>query len=242
MGCRTNRLRSVTAQAPRFAEPVICLITDRRRLIAAGGGGAHWREALSEQLRGAIAGGVDIVQIRERDLAARALTAVVRGCLAAAAGTRTRVVVNDRLDVALAAGADGIHLREGSLSIRQVRGVAPADFLVGQSVHSAASAVLAREADYLIAGHVFDTPSKPGLAPLGCQGLADVVNGAGECPVWAVGGISPSTTAAVRGAGARGVALIGALAPNVPIDEVAITVQQMVTNLRFSFDSPDRQP
>src|SRR5437899_11261308 len=95
----------------------ICLVTDRRRLVPASTPDHEARRCLLAQLRHAVHAGVDLIQIRERDLDAAALAVLVRDVLAAARGTPTRVVVNDRLDVALACGADGVHLRSDSISV-----------------------------------------------------------------------------------------------------------------------------
>ena len=71
--------------------PALCLVTDRRRLAAALGiAGEPWQPALVQQITGAIAGGVDVVQIREPDLDDRVLTAIARDCLRAAAGAQAR--------------------------------------------------------------------------------------------------------------------------------------------------------
>src|SRR5215475_11409968 len=113
---------------------MICLVTDRRRLCADAETGAQ-RACLSAQVRYAVEAGVDLVQVRERDLEAANLAALVAECLAIAKGTRTRVVVNDRIDVALACGAHGVHLRGDSIPIHAARTLAPTGFLIGRSVH-----------------------------------------------------------------------------------------------------------
>src|SRR5262245_14552294 len=106
--------RRQASQPPR---PTLCLVTDRRRLAAARGiPGDGRRPARLQQIEGAIAGGIDVVQLRERDLDDGVLAALARDCLRAAAGTRSRLVVNDRVDVALACGAHGVHLREDGLA------------------------------------------------------------------------------------------------------------------------------
>lgn len=168
------------------------------------------RACLLEQLRCAIDAGVDVVQVRERDLEAGALFGLVDAMVAATRGTRTRIVVNDRLDVALAAGADGVHLRGDSVPPAAVRRVAPKGFLVGCSVHAAEDAAFLRgEADYLIAGTVWSTPSKPLNHPLiGADGLAAIAARA-RVPVLAIGGVSVDRFDEVAAAGAAGVAAIG---------------------------------
>jgi thiamine-phosphate diphosphorylase len=186
-------------------DPVLCLITDRRR------DGASWERALVERVAAAAREGVHLVQIRERDLEGGPLTRLVSACLDAVRGTRTRILVNDRLDVALAAHAHGVHLRGDSFSAVRARGSAPAPFLLGRSVHSLADAVAATRdggLDYLIFGTVFDTASKPGRPPAGLDGLAAVAR-ATPLPVLAIGGITRGRIDDVMAAGASGVAAIG---------------------------------
>ena len=188
---------------------ILCLVTDRRRLYAAGAFDAA-RRCMAEQARRAVEAGIDLVQIRERDLEASELLALVSDVVRLTRGTTTRVVVNDRLDVALAAGADGVHLRADSLPPRGARSIAPTGFLIGCSVHRLDEAVhVAPEVDYLIAGTVFPTPSKPEADPLlGVDGLAAIA-GAVSVPVLAIGGMSIERIGQIAEAGAAGVAAIG---------------------------------
>lgn len=192
----------------------MCLVTDRARL----GGRAAKVDALAAlvaQVGAAARGGVDLVQIRERDLPARDLLDLVGRCLDAAQGTGARVVVNDRLDVALACGAHGVHLRGDSPEAARVRTIAPAGFVVGRSVHGEAEAVAAAARgglDYLILGTVFESASKPPRHPLlrleDCGRVARAV----DLPVLAIGGITLDRVPAVLRAGAAGVAAIGLFA------------------------------
>jgi len=94
----------------RDPKPILCYVTDRRGLADAHGGDSE--VALAAAIRRAVAAHVDAVQIREKDLAARALAECVRGGVAEARGSATKIIVNDRLDVALATGAAGVHLGE----------------------------------------------------------------------------------------------------------------------------------
>ncbi len=195
---------------------MLCLVTDRRR------------RAPVEQAREAADAGVDIIHVREPDLEAAELAALVSAIVDVTRGSRTRVVVNDRLDVALACGAAGVHLREESMAAVRVRAIAPASFLIGRSIHSEA---LAREsanaADYVIAGTVFPTRSKPGLQKfLGLDGLAHVV-AALQVPVLAIGGMSVDRVSEVAKAGAAGLAAIGLFADaQRPIKEVVEALRE----------------
>src|SRR6185436_6072105 len=168
----------------------ICLVTDRRRLSGGRAALADARRCLVAQARHAVAAGIHLIQLRERDLEAADLAAVARDLLAVTRGSGTRLVVNDRLDVALACGADGIHLRGDSIPVAAARRLAPEGFLIGRSVHGVDDADRAAGADYLIAGTVFPTASKPASQPLlGLEGLRTIVSAA-QVPVLAIGGIT----------------------------------------------------
>ncbi len=207
---------------------MLCLVTDRRR-----------RPPVAQAAEAAAAG-VDLVHVRERDLDAAALSTLVAGVVAATRGSSTRVVVNDRLDVAIACGADGVHLRGDSIPPARARTMAPAGFLVGCSVRSVSEAIAAgRHADYLVAGTVFPTASKPGLEHLlGLTGLAAIAS-AVAVPVLAIGGVSVERAGAVAAAGAGGLAAI------TLFTETERPIKEVVRILRERFNitggsSPDR--
>ena len=215
----------------------ICLVTDRRRLGAAvGAGPAGWAAALEQQVRAAAAAGVDLVQVREPDLDAAGLVTLVLQLVAASAGTRARIVVNDRMDVALAAGAAGVHLKERSFRPSDARAIAPKEFLIGCSIHGAATAAERIDAQYLMAGTVLPTRSKPEAKLLGWEGLAAVVAAAGATPVLAIGGIDLPSLSLVASSGAAGVAAVGAFIPTAGQD-IYEFVQKRVIDMRLGFDS-----
>jgi thiamine-phosphate pyrophosphorylase len=186
------------------------LVTDRRRLSGSSADFDRARDCLVRQAKHAIDARIDVLQIRERDLEGAMLASLVSEIVALARGTHSRVVVNERLDVALACGAAGVHLPADSIAPARARAIAPPGFVVGRSIHSVQEAVaLAREVDYLIAGTVWPSDSKGEEAPLlGISGLIAVVRNAGV-PVLAIGGVRVDRIAAVRTAGAAGVAAIG---------------------------------
>ena len=221
--------------------PIVCLVTDRRRLCEGCDEDAAER-CLIAQFTEAVAAGVDLLQIRERDLEARRLLAIVVQAVALTRGTPTRVVVNDRVDVALAAGADGVHLRSDSLAAEAVSRIAPPDFLVGRSVHSADEAARAADVDYLIAGTVFASASKTGEAvePLGESGLAAIV-AAAHVPVIAIGGMTLESVPGVAATGAAGFAAIGAFLGNTRPCRRA-SLREFVKAARTRFDSVKTPP
>ena len=224
----------------------ICLVTDRRRLVRGGAADADARRCLLEQARCAVEAGVDLIQVRERDLEAAALAALVADLLAITRRTPTRIVVNDRLDVALGAGADGVHLRADSISVADARRLAPAGFLVGRSVHDVAEAAAAADADYLVAGTVFPSRSKEGSHRLlGLDGLRAIVSSV-PAPVLAIGGVAAGHLDAVAAAGAAGIAGIGIFMRAA--DEVetagcgAYDLRAVIADARSRFDRVNTAP
>jgi len=160
-----------------------------------------------------LAAGLRAVQLREKDLETRDLLALADTLREATQRHGARLIVNDRADVALAAGADGVQRTHASLPVSALRGLAPAGFLVGASVHSEAEArdAAAQGADFIVFGPVYDTASKRRYGPP--QGLAalEAVTRAVDRPVLAVGGLTPERVPEVLAAGAAGVAVIGAI-------------------------------
>ena len=168
---------------------ILCLVTHGERIAARfGAAGRAVEDLLVAQVRDAADAGVELVQIRELDLDTRDLCRLVERCLDAASRPATRIVVNDRADVAIATGADGVHLRADSYAAGRVRAIAPAGFIVGRSVHDpveAGAVAAAGSVDYLIAGTVFASPSKPpGHSTSGIEGFAAAAAPPGPCRCW----------------------------------------------------------
>ena len=225
---------------------MICLVTDRRRLAVAGATAEAAADCLVEQIRHAVDAGVDLVQVREPDLEAGALAAIVSRLLAVTRGSSTRLVVNDQIDVALACGADGVHLRGDSNATADARRLAPPGFLIGRSVHAAGEAIAAAAADYLIAGTVFPSASKPDGTPLlGIEGLRAIV-AAVDRPVLAIGGMAGGRIGEAAAAGAAGFAAIGLFMASHPDAEGGgcrvAELRQIVKNARSRFDRLNTTP
>lgn len=215
----------------------ICLVTDRRRLGGAvRAAPAEWLRQLERQVRAAADAGIDLIQVREPDLEGRTLLELVERLLAACRDASVRVVVNDRLDVAVAAGAAGVHLRERSFGCQEARRMAPAGFLVGRSIHRTGPIGEQLEADYLLAGTVQTSLSKPGATLLGWQGLASVVLAAAGRPVLGIGGLDVRSIPLLAATGAVGLAAIGAFIPPDG-EELVEFVQKRVMKMRLAFDS-----
>jgi thiamine-phosphate diphosphorylase len=189
------------------AIPRLHLVSDRRLCDLS---------ALPTVIERAVAGGVDAVHLREKDLPAGELVDAARA-LRLAAGDAS-LFVNDRVDVALISGAQGVQLGESGISVRDARSLIGDRQLIGRSVHDVEGARLAAEdgADFAIAGHVYETASKAGQAGRGPRFIASI---AAVCPlpIIAIGGITPERVAEVLAAGAHGVAVIsGILKSNDP--------------------------
>jgi thiamine-phosphate pyrophosphorylase len=157
--------------------------------------------------------GLPTVQAREKDLGAEELAVLCRRLRELTRDHGARLIVNERVDVALSVAADGVQRTHASLPVDHIRNIAGRRLSIGASVHSLEEAVEAevRGADWITFGPVYDTPSKRRWgAPQGLDRLGKVA-AAVRIPVIAIGGITPDRVAAVRGAGARGVAVIAAI-------------------------------
>jgi thiamine-phosphate pyrophosphorylase len=168
-----------------------CYVTDRRQ-----------GDLLTHVVR-AVASGVDMIQVREKDLSGAELFDLVCNVREAATGTSTKVLVNGRLDIALITGIDGVHLPGDGLPAAQVR---PHVRTLGISCHSTEEATQAERdgGDYIIFGPVFETPGKKAVGIEALRRVAAAV----KIPVLAIGGITSENTPAVLEAGASGIAAI----------------------------------
>lgn len=147
--------------------------------------------------------GVELIQIRERDLPARQLADLTRKVLRLPNPHGTKILVNDRADVAMACGAHGVHLREGCV-LPEVFSL-PA-FLVSVACHSSADAEKTRGADFIVLAPIFSPLSKTdSRLALGVTAITELA-AATITPILALGGITAGNARLCMEAGAAGVA------------------------------------
>ena len=182
--------------------PCLCLVTDRRL----GG-----EQTLVSKVQQAVAGGVNLVQLREKDLPGRPLLKLASD-LKAVIGPSALLLINERVDVAAAARADGVQLGEEALPSKAARRILGTEALIGRSVHSERGAQMAEAegADFLLVGTMYATASHPGQEPAGPELIRRI---AASCslPLMGIGGINEANLGPVLEAGAQGVAVISSI-------------------------------
>jgi thiamine-phosphate pyrophosphorylase len=176
------------------------------------------RGDLAEFADAALAGGVDVIQLREKGpdgpLEARAELAALEVLAEAAARHGALLAVNDRADVALAAGADVLHLGQDDLPMSWARRVVGDAMVIGRSAHSAAETAAAADepgVDYFCAGPVWPTPTKPGRPAPGLDLVATVARRRPARPWFAIGGIDHERLDEVLAAGAERIVVVRVL-------------------------------
>jgi thiamine-phosphate pyrophosphorylase len=166
---------------------------------------------LAEVLAPALAGGVDLFQLRDKHAPDEEVLAAAAIARQLCAGAGALFFVNDRPDLAAAAGADGVHVGQDDGSVAAARAVVGPDALVGQSTHRPAEIDAATDADLIGVGPVHATPTKAGRAPAGLE-LVRYAAAHARQPWFAIGGLDAETIPGALAAGARRVAVVRAVA------------------------------
>jgi thiamine-phosphate pyrophosphorylase len=191
----------------------------------------------AEVAKCAIAGGADVIQLRDKHCGCHELVSLGRALRALTKRTSTLFIVNDRLDVALACGADGVHLGQDDMCASVARQIAPAGFIIGVSVGTVDEAVRAEleGADYIAVSPVFSTASKGDAGPgHGLDALRKIRNTV-TIPVIAIGGIGKENVQDVIAAGADGVAVISAVVGSRDITRAAQELKAIVREAKRIF-------
>jgi thiamine-phosphate pyrophosphorylase len=164
-------------------------------------------------LQESLEGGVNAVQLREKDLAGKDLFALAEKVRRLCERYNAPLFINDRIDIALAVDAAGVQLGKTSLPIEAARALLGPERWIGQSIHSTEEVLDAEKsgADFVLFGPVYFTPSKARFgAPQGLAALKKIVE-VSTVPVYAIGGITAENVMDVRPMGVQGVALIAAV-------------------------------
>jgi thiamine-phosphate pyrophosphorylase len=186
------------------------------------------KTALVDVVSEAVAAGVGIVQIREKDLGEAGLSRLVRD-IKDSIQDRAQIVVNGSLKVAVENNV-GLHAPESMQLPDDVRDRLEPGTLLGRSVHANSRVPNESILDYVIAGHVFDTASKDGLEPLGLDGLRRIATGV-SVPTFAIGGIHPGQMREVLAAGAHGTAVMSGIIGNKNPGEAASTYRKALDDV-----------
>jgi len=167
--------------------------------------------ALADVLAPALAGGVDVVQLRDKDASSDELLAAAAVARRLCDEAGALLILNDRPDLVQAAGADGCHVGQDDMDVPEARVLAGDEAIVGQSTHFPGEIDAATEADYIGVGPVHATPTKPGRPAVGIE-LVRFAGAFAPVPFFAIGGIDATNVAAVVDAGARRIAVVRAIA------------------------------
>jgi thiamine-phosphate pyrophosphorylase len=172
------------------------------------------RAGLERALDGALRGGADLVQLRDKAASEDELLRCSAWVRERCAAHGALFIVNDRPDLAARAGADGVHVGQDDLAVADARAIVGGDAIVGLSTHSIeqADAGARSGADYIAVGPVHATPTKEGRPAIGLDPVRYAAEHVRAMPWFAIGGIDAETVGAVVGAGARRAVVVRAIA------------------------------
>lgn len=196
-------------------ETLLTRLADARLYLCTGA--RRDRKDLAEFADAALAGGVDVIQLRDKGGEPLEATQELEALevLAEACARHDRLLaVNDRADVALAAGADVLHLGQDDLPVEWARRVAGEEIVVGRSSHSAEETLRAADepgVDYFCVGPCWPTPTKPGRPAPGLDLVRTVAGRAPARPWFAIGGIDGGNLDEVLAAGATRIVVVRAI-------------------------------
>ena len=195
-----------------MSDPLRARLADARLYLCTD---ARQRQGdLAEFLDAVLAGGVDIVQLREKGLEARQELAYLDVFRGACERHGALLAVNDRADIAYAAGADVLHLGQDDLPVAHARAICGDEILIGRSTHAVSEVDAARSepgVDYYCVGPVWPTPTKPGRPAPGLDLIRYAAGHGSERPWFAIGGIDLHTVDEVMDAGAERVVVVRVL-------------------------------
>ena len=165
-----------------------------------------------EMAQSMIQGGVDLIQLRAKELVSAEIAQLAAELHTLTAGRGVPLIINDHPEVARVVAAEGVHVGQDDMPIAEAREIAGANCLVGKSTHSVDQAIRAfsEGADYIGFGPIFATPTKPDYPPVGLEEIQKV-HDAVRIPIFCIGGIKLDNLAEVIEAGARRVVIVSGL-------------------------------
>jgi thiamine-phosphate pyrophosphorylase len=171
------------------------------------------RDGMQHALDGALGGGADLFQLRDKDASDDELLAAAETARDRCRAAGALFVLNDRPDLAVACGADGVHVGQDDTPVARAREIVGHDVIVGLSTHSVkqAQAGCRSGADYIAVGPVHATPTKEGRPAIGVEPIRYAAAHV-SVPWFAIGGIDTKTVGDVVRAGARRIVVVRALA------------------------------
>jgi thiamine-phosphate pyrophosphorylase len=191
------------------------------------------RGAMERTLDRALAGGVDLFQLRDKDAGDDELLPAAEFARARCRAAGALFLLNDRPDLAAACGADGVHVGQDDMPVARARELVGDDAIVGLSTHSVrqAQAGCRSGADYIAVGPVHATPTKEGRPAIGVEPIRYAAAHV-DIPWFAIGGIDPATIGEVVSAGARRVVVVRALAEADDPQAVARVLRASLNGVR----------
>lgn len=185
-------------------------------------------------VRAAIRGGIDVVQLRGKELPAREQLAIGRELRAITREAGVLFIVNDRVDLALALDADGVHVGQDDLPAEIARQLVGPEMIIGVSAATIPEALAARNAgaDYLGVGAIYTTATKLDAGAATGPGLLGTIAGAVDLPLVGIGGINATNIAEVIAAGAAGAAVVSAIVAAADPQAAACDLQRRIMAAR----------
>ncbi len=189
------------------------LVTDRRLMSS---------QTIEESVGAAVAGGVSVVQLREKDCTSREFYELAVRVKKITAPKNVPLIINDRIDICLAADADGVHLGQKDVPCAEARRILGADKLIGVSAALLEEACQAQAdgADYLGVGAVFPTETKSDTRPVTVEIIREIRK-AVTIPFVVIGGVNEENIGKLYGLGINGAAVVSAVASRNDVSAAA---------------------
>lgn len=204
-------------------DKILYLVTDRTWLNG---------ESLESVVEAAIEGGVNAVQLREKNASREEYIKIAKSI-----GTITKkysipLIINDDIEVAVTAGADGVHLGMSDTDVITARRLVGKDFIIGASARTVETAVAAERdgADYLGVGAVFGTSTKADAKTINVNIFKTIVNSV-SIPVIAIGGVNATNVIQLKDSGAAGIAVVSAILAQKDKKTAAETLAKLIKEI-----------